>query len=524
MLVGNDYSQHVFTRLFDFFTVNSQWQRRLWNVGLVLALRELDEAIEAQHLRALSGEAVRWLAESIKGRLKDDPGVGTEAERKALTRLLEGDLSFEGVPHRVLRQYTADIESMYLDRWEKTLRNGTTKPSRERAARALGAHLLDGGFSQQALREWLDDLADDARSLELADVVLEAKALSKRPKQDFQVLLLYERTPPGTSPRPEGWTKMRQVRQWLDANGIGAGYAPNRAHGGIVIKITSPDVYSAVGEAASIADRFAARVAVGTRSEMLALRETFVAGTPRPLPLRRSRRVGVHSLDRHKTLYDRSGDPAIDSALELVSHLDYGQGPVAVAGGWSAVEYLLSGPGDAKNVLAADRLAALVACSWPRAELTTIARNRIQKIDDALSAKLAGLATNKDRCDRLLLEMRTEGSLDLAFQSDRAALHRIDRLVGDPASVLNDVRGHAQESLRRLYRQRNLVLHGGRTRGVGLEATLRTVAPLVGAGVDRVVHAYLTAKVDPLQTAARAEFELQRAGRPGAPEVTALLE
>jgi hypothetical protein len=66
MLVGGEYSQHVFTRLFDFFTLNSQWQRRIWNVGLVLALRELDEAIEAKHLRALSVESVRWLAESVK--------------------------------------------------------------------------------------------------------------------------------------------------------------------------------------------------------------------------------------------------------------------------------------------------------------------------------------------------------------------------------------------------------------------------------------------------------------------------
>src|SRR5712691_8902646 len=103
MLVSTDYSQHVVARLFDFFTVNAQWQRRLWNVGLSLSLRELDEAIEGQHLRALSVEAVRWLADSIKGHLKGDPGVGSDGERKNLMRLLEGDLAFNGVPHRILR-------------------------------------------------------------------------------------------------------------------------------------------------------------------------------------------------------------------------------------------------------------------------------------------------------------------------------------------------------------------------------------------------------------------------------------
>lgn len=524
MLVGGEYAQHVFTRLFDFFTVNAQWQRRLWNIGLVLALRELDEAIEGQHLRALSTQSVRWLADSIKGRLKDDPGVGSDTERKSLTRLLEGDLAFNGVPHRVLRHVADEVEDRYLERWERALRESPDKPARERAARALGAHLLDVGFSQQALRDWLDELANEERELDLADVVVEARSLCGRPNQDFEVLLLYERTPPGTSPRPQGWKKRREVRQWLDANAIGSTRLPDRAHGGIVITIGSRDVYSAVADAAAISDRFAARVAVGTRSEFAAFPETFVAGVAHPLPLRRSRRVDVHSLDRHGKLHDRSGDPGIDSALELVSHLDYGQGPVAVAGGWSAVEFLLSGPGDSTNVLAADRLAALVACSWPRAEFTTIARNRMRKVADGLSADLAALTTNRERCDRLVVELRAGRSLNLPFRSDRAGLHRMERLLGDPARLLNDVRAHAQESVRRLYRQRNLVLHGGRTRGIALEATLRTVAPLVGAGVDRIVHAHLTANVEPLQTAARAEFELQRAGLPGAPEVTALLE
>ncbi|MGZ8691487.1 MAG: integrase, partial [Gaiellaceae bacterium] len=65
MLVRTLYSSHVVTRLFDFFTVNSQWQRRLWNVGLPLSLQELDEAIEGRHEGALSAGSVKWLAESI---------------------------------------------------------------------------------------------------------------------------------------------------------------------------------------------------------------------------------------------------------------------------------------------------------------------------------------------------------------------------------------------------------------------------------------------------------------------------
>jgi hypothetical protein len=288
--------------------------------------------------------------------------------------------------------------------------------------------------------------------------------------------------------------------------------------------IDTLDEYSAVSEAGGRADRLAARVAVGTRRAFTALPSAFVAGVSRAVQLRRPRRVDILSLDRQKRLYDDSGLPSIESAFELVSHLDYGQGPVAVAGGWSAVEFLLTAPGDKGNVSAADRLASLVACSWPRAELTTIAKNRIASKQDSLSTELSELRTNRARCERLVQEIEAGRTISDLADSDVAALHRMERLLHNPAKVLTDVRGYAQESLRRLYRQRNLVLHGGRTRGVALDGTLRTAAPLVGAGVDRIVHAHLTAGLEPLQVAARAEFEMQRAGLPGATEVTGLLE
>jgi hypothetical protein len=80
------------------------------------------------------------------------------------------------------------------------------------------------------------------------------------------------------------------------------------------------------------------------------------------------------------------------------------------------------------------------------------------------------------------------------------------------------------ESIRRLYRQRNLVLHGGRTKAVALGPALRTAAPLIGAGMDRIVHGALVKESDPLYLAAKAEFEIARAGASGAPGLADLLE
>ncbi|WP_328753039.1 integrase, catalytic region [Streptomyces sp. NBC_00285] len=82
-------------------------------------------------------------------------------------------------------------------------------------------------------------------------------------------------------------------------------------------------------------------------------------------------------------------------------------------------------------------------------------------------------------------------------------------LVQNPRPVLGDVAGAFRIALRRLYRTRNIVLHGGAPQGVALEASLRTAAPLVGAGLDRIVHAAYAEDLDPLDLAARAEVALK---------------
>jgi hypothetical protein len=81
-----------------------------------------------------------------------------------------------------------------------------------------------------------------------------------------------------------------------------------------------------------------------------------------------------------------------------------------------------------------------------------------------------------------------------------------------------------RSGMRRLYRQRNIVLHGGSPQAVALDPTLRTAAPLVGAGLDRIAHAYLADRVLPLTLAAKAELRLALVGAQDAPPVTDLLE
>ena len=89
---------------------------------------------------------------------------------------------------------------------------------------------------------------------------------------------------------------------------------------------------------------------------------------------------------------------------------------------------------------------------------------------------------------------------------------------------LNDATSTFEGVFRRLYRQRNVVVHGGSTASIGLEPALRIAAPLFGAGMDRLLHAHLTEGLQPLELAARAENSLALGGDPDGPKVTRLLE
>ena len=239
----------------------------------------------------------------------------------------------------------------------------------------------------------------------------------------------------------------------------------------------------------------------------------------------------MRALERERRLFDLAQPTRVDSALELLAQLDMAPSPVAVAGGWSAVESLLTGPGDPGNVVAADRLAALVACSWPRAELTTLGwaranQNQRGGDNEELARTLRQAGENREKAERMLRAISDGATIGLERPAELAAVERMRDLLSDPADSLTRVRAHATDTLRRLYRQRNLVLFGGQTQTVALEATLRSeLQRLLSARVlDRVTHAFLVHSRNPLDTAARGDYRLKTLGGPGEPSVLALFD
>ena len=164
----------------------------------------------------------------------------------------------------------------------------------------------------------------------------------------------------------------------------------------------------------------------------------------------------------------------------------------------------------------------LVACSYPRAELTLLSYS-IKELGGELGERIDVAASNRDRAAVVMEALAAIPGEDRLGVSDRAALVRVRALSANPRKVLADVSEHAAASFRRLYRQRNLVLHWGKTSAVALRASLRTAAPLAGAGFDRIVHAHYVDGLKPLELTARAKVALATAGSASGPSYVDLL-
>ncbi len=520
------YTEHVDARLGDYFGPGVQWQRRLWRVGSVLAVREIIEASRAVTAGALSDASLDWLVKQTRTALRADPGLGDKQAQASVLKTLSADISDGSVAHRQLELIADQLEEHYLDRLMSAAAS-QTPPSPETLTVAIATHLLDRGIGTERLRSWHTSLrAGGGQAASVTDTIEAAQQLLTTSLLTFSVLLLVEEGPKTKAQRPPEWCNRGEAARWLQQQGF---VARPRQQGGFMLEIEAWDAADAASRAHDLADRLGARAAVGTRTGLTFVPELYIAGPAGTTvhPLRRQRRAEVRALEREDKLFELSGGSAVDSALELLAQMNTGPSPAAVAGGWSAVESLLTAPGDRGNVVAADRLAALVTCSWPRAELTTLAWAREKQKSGPglmLANDLRGLATNREKAARFLRALTNGEEIGLSRRAERAAVVRMRALLDDPVKTLEAVQRYGAECLRRLYRQRNLVLHGGQTEAVAMEATLRTSAPLVGAGLDRIAHSFLVHDRHPLDTAARAEFRLQTLAGPIDISVLALFD
>lgn len=290
------------------------------------------------------------------------------------------------------------------------------------------------------------------------------------------------------------------------------GISKPRQVGALLLCLDARDPHSAVTHVRAVVDRLTARFRVGARRELRFTGDVYLQGEPTPLELAsRPRRVQVYALHRTEAIFDLRLPRELDAALELLEPLDAGAPAAAVAGSWAALESLLVGPGDTANrVVAATRMARIVACSYFRAELTALA-NAFASSGGGCVVDLRALRTNHARARRLEEELVSGRPMLWTRSRHQLARDRMVAALANPGPHLSRVCQQLEDGFRRLYRQRNLIVHAGRTSSVALEGCLRTMAPLVGEGIERVVHAATVLDHSPLQLAAAAELAVGQA-------------
>jgi hypothetical protein len=373
-----------------------------------------------------------------------------------------------------------------------------------RLARTLAAHLLDLGYHASHLLTWAERLGHQRATV--ANLVEDAAELARAPRQSYRVLVPLVATP--RRELAEGldtWLSKGAVISWLKQRGHDT--SGLRVGGGFLYEMIARDPYGAADQARQLLDRMIARSSFLRRSRdgIRPTEHIWVDGHSQPVAVAGpARGADIISLVHEGHLYKVDGArQRIDDALELAAPVNRGAVGPAVAGAWAAIESLLSHPDDPSEAersgkaVAADRLAAIIACSWPRAELTALAHRHNPAEPDELAAQLAKCRVNRERAQLVAAAILADSGLpDLSHSrnrhSDLAAARRMRKLLANPRRELDDAANRFRIAMRRLYRTRNIVLHGGSVQSVTLHAALRTAAPLVGAGLDRITHAATT--------------------------------
>lgn len=506
-------------RLSEYFNDRAPWHLALWTIGTGLAVREVIEYGNLHRDGAhQSPDGLKFVAQSTQSTVARDPGVSQpiKAQIEGVLNRGASDLKKEAAAQTL--SYLAErVCDGYLSRMGADLRIRPV-PSVEATSAAAAAHLLDEGFSQQYLAAWLKALGDDSdTTYSAADILDEADEILRRPLTTYDLCIPFAALG-GTAPdHPvEGWLPAHQTAEWL-ARHLPTVPADLRHNGSLTLSLTARDPWSAALNAGEVVSRVEAQAAVAKGGfAFQPIGVAWCSGDDRPFNLYAPRRARLLSLKDPKDVLRVARDPVhpgIDDAIEVFAQLGGRSRAASLTGGWAAIEALLLRPGESA-IHAANRLASIVACAFPRAALTALSYRHKPTSRDALEAELDVTRVNLERCRILEQAIKERREPVVTRGSDLALLRRVKRLIDDPATRLRNVHTYVDQALRRLYNQRNLIMHRGSLRSLTLNATLRVAPGLLTAGVDRIVASRLdqTNPPDPLALAEQAKVELSLLG------------
>lgn len=514
------------------------WHRGLWQPGSIVLLDEVVEAVLATWDGSLtSDEAMKDVIRVAIAQVKRDPGIGDESVGAELERLLNAlapSGNSRSKPTPELQQLLARVAAFaercrtgYFLRWIAHVEAGkVTTESVELTARLLTAHLLDEGFHRNHIHGWL--LAQGRRA-DLAKTLTKGREMLLEPHRTFTFTVGLLRAPSEVRESlGSAWLDAETyIERFKAASNPKSRPIPREGAGAIEWTTSARDPHAAMYDLLDWQHRLLARAQLGLgQSGKIEFEADLIdAGADKiRSPLEDLRSIRVPAIQRNRLFVGGvAATHQLDGAIGLLaSHSGEVRG-ASIASVWAAAEGLLGRPGG-KGTDVADRLADIVTCSFPRAEIGELARVWAESESDALSASLKDQASG-DQARIMSEHLVANGDPGFRLGSHKAAVARYLQLSSDPAGVLHRVRGYYSSVFRRLYYHRNFIMHAAKFDSVTLGVSVRTAPVLVAAALDRLVNAqHGKVAVAPLALAARAENELRMVGQSGSRPIYQLLD
>lgn len=224
-----------------------------------------------------------------------------------------------------------------------------------------------------------------------------------------------------------------------------------RAHVAIILKVTAKEMTGAAQVVRSESDRYATRTLLATAFTLSRLPKLWVSGSAAPVDLSHDRRgVALEELFREDSVFvqrlkqKRRRSPRITRSFERQSPA------AAVTGKRGAIEGLLA-PSEDRSA-AVDNLTSLLACSFPRAELTKFGHQVRHQFPEQY-VDLENPITNLHRACVIGSMIIAETMPALQELCNHAAVTCMGKLFRNPKGELEIIREVIADSFPRLYKQ-----------------------------------------------------------------------
>jgi hypothetical protein len=494
-------------RILELTSTQAPWHRRLWRGGTMeLAQEFLTDSVRPGAREIAIADRRTHLMEAVR----TDHGIDDFGKRiETLAKGISTDTDETSHAWIALRHHLGEMNDAYLTNWADALDTPQSNRPRidaEGAARRITAHILSSGMHKNSLHRWLRDVQSKSKAVTPGDFLRQADQRLKAPEKVFTFCVPIDKLPP-FEVKPEtapGWMTASETADWKRRHAPEA--KPARHQGSFLLETTARDVNAAADAARDVIAHLRTKFQLGSRNS-IGIHPTMWSMQKRSgFPtLATNRMINLTAFDRLGRLQDLTIADYLANTLALVEPLQTAASHIAVMSGWSAIESLLVGPPDREDIVAAGRFSLIIAASLMRAEFTWLAKTYIAENNDAEAQSLDDCESNIERAKLFQMLAFTRPGLTLTNVTDNLALQRVRPALQNPRREITNIAEILTREFTRLYRKRNMVVHGGQIRGANLHSISETLTPLIGAGIDRIVHAELQFGVPPIELSAIAE-------------------